>query len=97
MRFPATPGWGLPAAVVAVSAGSGGGFPVLCVFVARLVLVCAYFVCGGGVGVGVSAVCVGACVACGGWFPLLRLAADVGVGVAGLCCGWSLITPGGGS
>ena len=97
VRFPATPGWGLSAALLAVSAGLGGGFPVLCVFGARRVLVCALCFCGGGVGVGVPAVRVGACVACIGWFPLLRLAAGVGVGVAGVCCGWSLATAGGGS
>ena len=51
MRFPATPGWVLPAAVVAVSAALGGGSPVLCVFVARRVLVCALCIRGGGVGV----------------------------------------------
>ena len=73
MRFPATPGWGPLAAVVAVSAGFGGGFPVLRVFAARRVLVCVLCVCGGGVGVGVSSVCVGACVACGGLFPWLGL------------------------
>ena len=54
-----------------------------------------------GVRVGLSSVCVGvcvcACVVCGGWFPWLGLAAGVGVGVAGVCCGWSLATPGGGS
>ena len=65
MRFPATPGWGLSAAVVAASAGLGGGFSVFWVFVARRLLVCALCVCGGGVGVGVSArVCL--CV-CGAW------------------------------
>ena len=85
----------LSAAVVAVSAGYGGGFPVLCVFVARRVLVCASCVCGGGVGVGVSAVYAGECVVCGGWFPWLGLAGGVGVGVAGVCCGWSVATPGG--
>ena len=87
------------------SVGCGGGrfrgvvgeFPVLCVFVARRVLVCALCVCGGCLGVAVSAVCVGTCVACGGWFPWLGLAAGVGVGVAGVCCGWFLATPGGGS
>ena len=42
-------------------------------------------------------VCVCACVVCGGWFPRLGPAAGVGVGVAGVCCGWSLATPGGGS
>ena len=73
MRFPATPGWGPLGAVVAVSAGFGGGFPVLRVFVARRVLVCVLCVCGGGVGVGVSPVSVGACVACGGLFPWLGL------------------------
>ena len=83
MRFPATPGWGPLAAVVAVSAGFGGGFPVLRVFVARRVLVCVLCVCGGGVGVGVSSVCVGACVACGGLFPM-----------AWAYCGWPLATPG---
>ena len=85
MQFPATPGLGLSAAVVAASAGFGGGFPVLCVFVARRALVCAFCVYGGGVGVGVSAVCVGACVARGGWFPWLGLAGGAGVGVAGVC------------
>ena len=80
-RFPASPGWGPLAAVVAVSAGFGGGLPVLRLFVARRVLVCALCVCGGGVGVGVSSVCVGACVAaCGGLFPWLGLAAAVSLG-----------------
>ena len=37
LQFPATPGWGPPAAAVAVSVGSGGGFLVVCVFVARRV------------------------------------------------------------
>ena len=97
MGFPATPGWGLPAAVVAVSARLVGRLPVMCVFVAWRVLVCTLCVCGGGVGVGVSSVFVGACVVCGGWFPWLGLAAGVGVGVAGVCCGWSLATPGVGS
>ena len=81
----------------AVSAGLGEGFPVLCVFVARCVVVCALCVCGGGVGVSVSSVCVGACVACGSWFPWLGLAAGVGVAVASVCCWWSLATPGEGS
>ena len=69
------------------SAGRGGGcfrrwgFGVLCVLVAQRVLVCALCVCGGGVGVGVSSVCVGACVAaCGGLFPRLGLAAGVSAG-----------------
>ena len=116
MRFPATPGWDPPAAAVAVSVGLGGGFPVLCVFVARRVRVVSVLVCvlrvrgvcvGGGAGVGVSSacvcVCVGACVVCwwsmvaGPCFPWLGLAAVVGGGVAGVCCGWSLATPGGGS
>ena len=69
------------------SAGFGGGFSVLRVFVARRVLVCVLCVCGGGVGVGAPPVCVGACVAaCGGVFPWLGLAAGVGVGggVAGV-------------
>ena len=35
LRFPATPGWGPPAVAVAVSLGLGGGFLVVCVFVAR--------------------------------------------------------------
>ena len=70
----------------------GGGVfpclsPCLSVFVARRVLVCVLCVCGGGVGVGVSSVCVSACVACGGWLPWLGLAAGVVVGVAGVCCG----------
>ena len=59
----------------------GRGSPVLCVLVARRVLVCALCVCGVGVGVGVSSVCVGTCVAaCGGLFPWLGLAAGVSVG-----------------
>ena len=37
LRFPATPGWGPPATAVAVSMGFGGGFLVVCVFVARCV------------------------------------------------------------
>ena len=57
----------------------GWGFPVLCVLVARRVLVCALCVCGAGVGV--SSVCVGASVAaCGGLFSWLGLAAGVSVG-----------------
>ena len=74
-------------------------------------LVCVSFVrgtcVGGGVGVGVSSGCVCVCVcACvvywlfvvaGPCSPRLGLAAGVGVGVAGVCCGWSLATPGGGS
>ena len=89
-----------------VGLGLGAGFPVLCVFVVRRVrvvsvLVCVLCVRGGGVGMGVSpvrvGVCVCACVVCGGWFPRLGLAAGVGVGVAGVCCGSSLATPGGGS
>ena len=39
LRFPATPGWGPPAAAVAVSVGLRGGFLVVCVFVARRVRV----------------------------------------------------------
>ena len=42
-------------------------------------------------------VCVCACVVCSGWFPRLMLAAGVGVGVTGVCRGWSLATAGGGS
>ena len=100
---------------VSVSVELGGGFPVLCVFVARrvravFVLVCVLYVCGvcvgGGVGVGVSLACVGvcvcvcACVVCwwyvvaGLCFPRVGLAAGVGVGVVGVCCDWSLATPG---
>ena len=61
----------------------GWGFPVLCVLVARRVLVCALCACGGGVGVGVSSVCVGACVAaCGGLVPWPGLGAGVSVGGA---------------
>ena len=78
------------------SAGRGGGcvrgwgFPVLCVPVARRVLVCALCVRGVGVGVGVSSVCVGACVAaCGGLFPWLGLAAGVSVG-GGVVGVWAL-------
>ena len=48
-------------------------------------------------------VCACVCVVC--WwsvvvcprFPRLGLAAGVGVGAAGVCCGWSLATPGEGS
>ena len=64
-------------------------------------MVCVLCVRGGGVGVGASsvpvAVCVCACVVCGGWLPQLGLAAGISVGVGGVCCGWSLATPGGGS
>ena len=77
--------------------GLGWGFLVLCVFVARCVLVCVSCV-RGGVGVGVASVCVGVCVCvhvCG--WGRLGLAAGVGVGVVGVCRGWSLATPGGGS
>ena len=108
LRFPATPGWGPPAAAVAVSVGLGGGFLVVCVFVARRV--CAWCLCWCVCRVFVTVawlwvcppcvlVCVRVCasVACGGWFPRLGLAAGVGVGAAGVCCGWSLATPGGGS
>ena len=41
--------------------------------------------------------CVCACSVCGGCIPWLGLAAGVGVGVAGVCRGSSLATPGGGS
>ena len=84
MRFPATAGRGLPAAAVAVSVVLGGGFPVLCVVVARHVRVVSVLVCvlcvrgvrvGGGAGVGVPSayVCVCLCVrvwcVCGLWLP----------------------------
>ena len=53
---------------------------MFCVLVARRVLVCAPCVCGGGVGVGVSSVCVGGCLAaCGGLFPWFGLAAGASV------------------
>ena len=86
MRFPATPGWGSPAAAVAVSVGLGGGFPVLCVLVVRRVRVVSVLVCvlcvrgvcvGGGAGVGVFSACVCVCVCvrvwCVGglWLPVL--------------------------
>ena len=75
---------------VAVSAGFGGGFPVLRLFVARRVLVCVLCVCGGSVGVGVSSVCVGACVgACGGLFPWRGVAAGVSVG-GGVAAVWAV-------
>ena len=111
MRFPATPGWGPPAAAVAVSlrldGGWVGGFPccvclwhgarawylcwcVCCVFVV-VVWVWEFLPCV------LVCVCVCACVVCGGWFPRLGLAARVGVDVAGVCCGCSLATTGGGS
>ena len=72
MRFTATPGWGPPAAAVALSVGLGGGLPVLCVFVAQRVrvvsaLVCVSCVRGGGVAVGVSSVCVGVSVCVRVW------------------------------
>ena len=76
MRFPATPRRGLPAAAVAVSVGLGGGFPVLCVFVARRVREVSVLVCvlcvpgvcvGGGVGVGLSSACVCVCVCARVW------------------------------
>ena len=72
MRFPATPGWGLPAVAVAVSVGLGGGFPVLCVFVARRVRVVSVVVCvscvpGGCVRVGVCSQCVLVCVCVRVW------------------------------
>ena len=97
-RFPASPGGGPLDAVVALSAGFGGGFPVLRVFVARRALVCALCVC--------AVVWVWVClpsvlarvwrrvVVCfPGWGLLLVL---VWVGVW-LVCGRSLTTPGGGS
>ena len=71
MRSPATPGWGPPAAAVAISVRLRGGFPVLCVFVVQRMRVASVLVCelcvrgvcfGGGAGVGVSSACVCVCV-----------------------------------
>ena len=76
MWFPATPGWGPPAAAVAVSVGSGRGFSVLCVFVARRVCVVSVLVCvlcvrgvcsGGGAGVRMSSACACVCVCVRVW------------------------------
>ena len=80
MRFPATPGWGPPAAAVAVLVGLGGGFPVLFVLVASRVrvvsvlAVCCVFMVSVLVVVGVCVcllhmsvfvcVCVCVCVVC---------------------------------
>ena len=108
LRFPATPGLCPPAEAAAVSVGLHGGFLVVCAFVARRV--CAWCLCWCVCRVCVMVawvwmclpcvlVCVRvcACVVCGGWFPRLGLVAEVGVGAAGVCRGWSLATPGGGS
>ena len=104
LRFPAIPGWGLPAAAVAVSVGLGGGYLVVCVFVARCVrawclcwCVCRVLVVVAWVWVCLPCVLVCVCV-CGwvcGW-GRLGLSAGVGVGVVGVCRGWSLAIPGGG-
>ena len=76
MRLPATPGWGPPAAALAVSVGLVAGFPVLCVFVARRVRVVSVLVCvlcvhgvcvGGCSGVGLSSACVCVCVCVPVW------------------------------
>ena len=81
--------------------GGEWGFLVVCVFVARCVpawclcwCVCRVFVL---VRVWVFRVCwcVCVCVWVCGW-GRLGLAAGVGVGVVGVCRGWSLATPGGG-
>ena len=79
LRFPATPGWGSPAAAVAVYVGLDVGFLVVGVFVAQRVCVwclcwcvCRVFVAVAWVWVSSVCVrvcvCVCACVVCGGWF-----------------------------
>ena len=103
MRFPATPGSGQLAAVVAVCVGWGGGFS-WCVCLWRGACTCG--------------VCAGVCVVCSLWrgcgcvFRVcwcvcvcvwvcsqdrLGLTAGVGVGVVGVCRGWCLASSGGGS
>ena len=87
--------------------GVGWGFLVVCVFVARCVRVwcLCWCACRGFVVVawvsGCGCVfrvcwCVRVSVWVCGWGPL-GVAACVGVGVVGVCRGWSLATPGGGS
>ena len=102
LRYPATPGLGPPAVAVAVSVGLGGGFLVVCVFVAwcvrawclcwcvcRVIVVVAWvLVC-----LPCVLVCVCVCVWVCGWGQL-GFAAGVGVGVVGVRRGWSLATPG---
>ena len=80
------------------------GFLVVCVFVARCVhawclcwCVCRVFVAAWvWVCLQCVLVCVCVCVWLCGW-GRLGLAAGVGVDVVGVCRGWSLATPGGGS
>ena len=74
LRLSATPGWVPPAAAVAVSVGLGGGFLVVCVFVARCVrawclcwCACRGFVVVVWVWVCLSCVLVCACVCVGVW------------------------------
>ena len=82
LRFPATPGWSLPAVAVAVSVGFGGRFPVVCVFVVWRVRagclcsrVCRVFVVVAWVWVCLPCVGVRVCVCvCGVW----RLVAPAG-------------------
>ena len=84
--------------------GIGWGFLVVCVFVARCVrawclcrCVCRVFmVAWVWLCVTCVMVCVCVCVWMCGW-GRLGLAARVAVGVVGVCRGWSLATPGGGS
>ena len=84
--------------------GVGWGFLVVCVIVARCVrawCLC-WCVCRGFVVAWVWVclpcvlVCVCVCVWVCGW-GLLGLADGVGMGVVGVCRGWSLAAPGGGS
>ena len=112
------PGCGSPPLLAGVrrlrwAVSSGGGCPMLCVFVVRAVargarafvcFVCVWCLCWWWCCVGVSSACAGVraclCVVC--WWSFvacsclsrLRLAAGVCVGVVGVCCGWSLATPG---
>ena len=85
-------GWGVSRDVcVCGAARARGGCAGVCV-------VCSWWWCGCGCVFRVCwcpCVCVCACVVCGGCFPWLGLAGGVGVGLAGVCCGWSLATPGG--
>ena len=93
-------GWGFPVLCVLVARRGRVVSVLVCV-------VCVGRVCvGGGAGVGVPSACVCVCVcvcvcgvlvACGFRSLLPPGVAGVGGGVAGVCCGWSLATPSGGS
>ena len=112
MRFPATPGLGLPAAALGVSVG--GGFPcclclwrgvcawclcwcVWCVVVVSVLALVRLWLCLPPALVCVCVCMCGVLVACGCRSLLPPAVAGVGGGVAGVCCGWSLATPGGGT